>query len=80
MIKQLSYKEYLKQVLIETQKTKRQIEELERSLERVLSLSDMDTMISYYKGRGMSYAQIAKEVGISPSAVYARVKKMEASK
>ena len=77
MGKQLGFEEYLSQVLKDTQEAKASLDKLEKSVERLLSLSDKNNMINYLRQKGLSFNQISNEVGLSKSAVMMRYAKME---
>lgn len=76
MGKQLNFEEYLSQVLKDTQEAKNSLDKLEKSVNRLLSISDKNSMIYYLRQRGLSFNQIAQEVGLSKSAVMAKYKQM----
>ena len=76
MGKQLNFEEYLSQVLKDTQEAKNSLDKLEKSVNRLLSISDKNSMIYYLRQRGLSFNQIADEVGLSKSAVMAKYKQM----
>lgn len=76
MGKQSNFEEYLSQVLKDTQEAKNSLDKLEKSVNRLLSISDKNSMIYYLRQRGLSFNQIADEVGLSKSAVMVKYKQM----